>query len=194
MDQSNLLTESGDNLVQENGGLLVLEKNVAVSLSPLGGVGAQFFDNNGVPLVGGKIHSYQSGTTSPLETYTSKSATASHTNPIILDAGGRVPGGEIWLTDGQLYKFSITTSTDTLIGTYDNIGGGGFNSSITVVVFAGDGTDTTFNLASTPSSENTTNVYINGVYQQKDTYSVLGQVLTFSEAPPYQATIEINYI
>ena len=36
---------------------------------------------------------------------------------------GRVPGGEIWLTDGVQYKFVIKTSTDTLIGTYDNIVG-----------------------------------------------------------------------
>jgi hypothetical protein len=32
-----------------------------------------------------------------------------------------VPSGEIWLTDGLQYKFVIKTSTEVLIGTYDNI-------------------------------------------------------------------------
>jgi hypothetical protein len=36
-------------------------------------------------------------------------------------------------------------------------------------------------------------VYINGVYQQKNTYSVAGVVVTFSEAPPLSSTVEINY-
>jgi hypothetical protein len=40
-----------------------------------------------------------------------------------LDSAGRVPGGEIWLTDLIQYKFVIRNSSDTLIGTYDNISG-----------------------------------------------------------------------
>jgi hypothetical protein len=37
-----------------------------VLLSIFGGVGAQFFDNNGKPLSGGKIESYEAGTSTPL--------------------------------------------------------------------------------------------------------------------------------
>lgn len=96
---------------------------MAVNLSPIGGVAGQFFDNNGSPLTGGKIYTYASGTTTPLTTYTGATGASAHTNPIILDAAGRVPGGEIWLTDGLQYKFVIKTSADVLIGTYDNIVG-----------------------------------------------------------------------
>ena len=96
---------------------------MAVNLSPIGGVGWQFFDNSGNPLTGGKIYTYAAGTTTPATTYTSSSGATPHSNPIILDAAGRVPGGEIWLSDGAQYKFVIKTSTDTLIGTYDNIVG-----------------------------------------------------------------------
>ena len=96
---------------------------MAVNLSPIGGVGWQFFDNSGYPLTGGKIYTYAAGTTTPAATYTSSSGSTPHSNPIILDAAGRVPGGEIWLSDGAQYKFVIKTSTDTLIGTYDNIVG-----------------------------------------------------------------------
>jgi hypothetical protein len=34
-----------------------------------------------------------------------------------------VPSGEIWLTDGLLYKFLLKDANDVLIGTYDNIAG-----------------------------------------------------------------------
>lgn len=94
---------------------------MAVNLSPIGGVAGQFFDNNGNPLTGGKIYTYAAGTTTPLVTYITSLGTTPHTNPIILDAAGRVPGGEIWLTDGLQYKFIIKTSTDVQIGSYDNI-------------------------------------------------------------------------
>ena len=164
-----------------------------VALSVFGGVGAQFFDNSGNPLTGGKIFSYEAGTTTPLPTYTSSSGTVAHTNPIILDAAGRVPnGGEIWVAL-QLYKFVLKTSADVTIATYDNVGSS-FNAAAIIANFTGDGTDTTFNLASAPAGETSTNIYINGVYQQKNTYSVSGVVVTFSEAPPVTSSIEVNYV
>jgi hypothetical protein len=95
---------------------------MSVTLSLFAGAGAQFFDNNGNVLSGGKIYTYQAGTTTPLATYTSNSESAFHTNPIILDSAGRVPsGGEIWLQLGIGYKFVLRTSTEVLIATYDNI-------------------------------------------------------------------------
>lgn len=165
-----------------------------VTLSIFGGVGAQFFDNNGNPLTGGKIYTYEAGTTTPLATYTSKSGSVAHTNPIVLDAAGRVPnGGEIWNDYTKLYKFVLKTSTDVTIATFDNVGGS-FNASPLLANFTGDGSDTTFNLPSSPASEDTTNIYINGVYQNKDTYSLAGVVVTFSEAPPATSKIEVMYV
>ena len=164
----------------------------AVSLSVFGGVGAQFFDNSGNILSGGKIYTYAAGTTTPLATYTSSSGNTAHTNPIILDAAGRVPGGEIW-TALQLYKFILKTSTDVTIATYDNVGSS-FNAAAIIANFTGNGSAVAFTLASSPASENATNVYINGVYQQKNTYSLAGAVLTFSEAPPVTSSIEVNYV
>ena len=96
---------------------------MSVNPSPAGGFAGQFFDNNGIILSGGKIYTYTAGTTSPQITYTSALGTTPHANPIILDSAGRVPGGEIWLTDGDEYKFVIETSTGSLLGTYDNITG-----------------------------------------------------------------------
>jgi hypothetical protein len=94
---------------------------MAVNLSSLAGAAAQFFDNNGVPLTGGLIYTYAAGTTTPAATYTSNTGVTAHANPIVLDAAGRVPGGEIWLVNTQNYKFLVKTSTNVQIGSYDNI-------------------------------------------------------------------------
>lgn len=95
---------------------------MAVTLSLFAGAGAQFFDNNGNPLTGGKIYTYNAGTTTPLATYTTNSDASFHTNPIVLDSAGRVPsGGEIWLQLGVGYKFVLQTAANVLIATYDNI-------------------------------------------------------------------------
>lgn len=166
---------------------------MAVFLSPVGGAGAQFFDNSGYPLTGGKLYTYAAGTTTLQTTYTTSAGNVTRTNPIVLDAAGRVPSsGEIWLTS-QAYKFVLYTSTDVLIATYDDIVGQGVQS-FTPQNFTGNGSTVAFTLASAPAGENATNVYINGVYQQKNTYSVAGAVLTFSEAPPVTSSIEVNYV
>lgn len=173
---------------------------MAVFLSPVGGVAAQFFTNFGVILTGGKLYTYAAGTTTPAATYTTSGGGTAHANPIILDSAGRVPGGEIWLTSTQ-YKFVLKDSSDVLIATYDNIWGIGAAGGTAVqvqtpVIFntTGTGSTTTFNLSGTPTNENTTNVYINGVYQQKNTYSVSGTNLIFSTAPPITSTIEVSYL
>jgi hypothetical protein len=96
---------------------------MAVNLSPVFGAGAQLFNNDGVPLAGGLIYTYAAGTSTPQAVYTSGSGLIQHSNPIVLDASGRVPGGEIWLSDGVSYKFVVETSAFVLIGSYDNLVG-----------------------------------------------------------------------
>ena len=66
--------------------------------------------------------------------------------------------------------------------------------SLNVQNFTGDGSDTTFVLSSDPGNENNTQIYIDGVYQQKDTYSLSGSTITFSEAPPNLSDIEVVVI
>ena len=165
---------------------------MAVFLSPVGGAAAQFFTNDGVILSGGKLYTYAAGTTTPQTAFTSSSGVTAHTNPIILDSAGRVPGGEIWLTVDTAYKFVLNTSTDVLIATYDNITGIGA-AEYQVQRFVGTGSQTVFTLTTASAGENFTFVYINGVYQQKNTYTVSGTTLTFSEAPPITSSIEVMF-
>lgn len=165
---------------------------MAVYLSPVGGAAAQFFDNNGNPLTGGKLYSYAAGTTTPQVTYTTSAGNVAHTNPILLDSAGRVPvGGEVWLSISP-YKFILKDSNDVTLATYDNISGTGA-SQFAVDLLSGNGTTVAFTLTSAPFNENCTFVYINGVYQQKNTYSLSGTTLTFSQAPPNNSSIEVMF-
>jgi len=91
----------------------------SVLLSPYG-IGQQFFDDNGVPLAGGLIYTYQAGSSTPLVTYTTNSGSIANANPIVLDAAGRVPQ-EIWLLTGYSYKFVLQNASAVLIQTLDNI-------------------------------------------------------------------------
>ena len=88
---------------------------------------------------------------------------------------------------GKLLSFNSVTGApeaSTLSVLYDS-------AAYTPYNFTGDGSTVAFTLGSTPNSENNTQVYIDGVYQQKDGYNVSGAVLTFSVAPPNLSTIEV---
>lgn len=106
---------------------------MSITLSPLAGAGWQFFDDNGVPLAGGKIFTYLSGTSTPATTYTSSAGTTPNTNPIILDAAGRVPE-EVWLTDDVQYRLVLQTALSVQIWLKDGISGFLTNSGRAVVV------------------------------------------------------------
>lgn len=93
---------------------------MSVSLSLYAGAGAQFFDNNGVPLSGGLVYTYAAGTTTPVSTFTSASGLVLNANPIVLNSAGRTPA-QIWLTPGNSYKFVLQTSVGVTIRTDDDI-------------------------------------------------------------------------
>jgi hypothetical protein len=109
-----------------------------VQLSSVAGAGWQFFDNNGVPLAGGKLYSYEAGTTTPKVTYTSVAGNVANANPIVLDSAGRLPS-ELWVIANERYKFILTTSTDVQLWSVDNIPGILDNASVSadIVSFVG---------------------------------------------------------
>ena len=57
--------------------------------------------------------------------------------------------------------------------------------------FTGDGSTTAFTLSVAANSKNNTQVHVDGVYQNKATYSLSSATLTFSEAPPLNSSIEV---
>lgn len=60
-----------------------------------------------------------------------------------------------------------------------------------ISTFTGDGTTAIYTLSSTLGVRNLTSVHINGIYQHKNTYTLSGTTLTFSEAPPLNTVIEV---
>jgi hypothetical protein len=144
---------------------------MAVFLSPVGGAAVQFFDNSGNVLTGGKLYTYLAGTTTPTPTYTSATGTTFHSNPIILDAAGRVPaGGEIWLADNTQYKFVLKDANEVLIGTYDNLIGinsNFLNYELQQEIVTATAGQTVFNLSTITyqPGTNTLTVFVDGVNQ-----------------------------
>ena len=72
----------------------------------------QFFDNNGVPLNGGQLFTYQAGTLTKLLTYTDSTGGTPNTDPVVLNAEGR-PSVGLWVTINTAYKFVLAPNGDT---------------------------------------------------------------------------------
>ena len=68
---------------------------------------------------------------------------------------------------------------------------GGTGSTLVQDEFVGDGTTVAFTLSVSVVAEIFTSVYISGVYQEKNAYSISGSTLTFSVAPPNGASVEV---
>lgn len=71
----------------------------------------QFFDDDGNPLAGGKVHTYVAGTNTKKATYTNAAGNIQASNPLILDAAGRVT---MW--GAGAYKFYVTDALDNPVG------------------------------------------------------------------------------
>jgi len=67
-------------------------------------------------------------------------------------------------------------------------------TDLDVDTMTGDGSTTTLTLSTAPATEDNTMVYLDGVYQNKSTYSVSGTTLTFSTAPPNNVAVEVIII
>ena len=98
----------------------------------------------------------------------------------------------------NLNSYSISGTTLTFDTAPDNgttiivhhIQGGILGTAPVINTMTGNGVLTTLTLSVAPSSENQTFVTFDGVVQHKDTYSVSGTTLTFSEAVPNGVTVE----
>ena len=74
-------------------------------------VGWQAFDDNGDPYAGGLLFTYTAGSSTKKTAYQDSTGLTAHANPIVLDAGGRLPA-PVFGTTGA-YKFVLAPSTDT---------------------------------------------------------------------------------
>lgn len=73
---------------------------------------------NGTPLNGGKLYSYQAGTTTPQATYTDETAVTPNANPTVLNSSGQAA---VWLRTDLSYKLVLQDSISNVLWTADNI-------------------------------------------------------------------------
>jgi hypothetical protein len=87
-------------------------------LARFGSLDTQYFDDAGNPLVSGKIYFYETGTTTPKNTYADPSYAIPNANPVILTAAGRQPN--IFFPGAA--KAILAKSDDTQILVRDPVG------------------------------------------------------------------------
>ena len=80
------------------------------------------------------------------------------------------------------YSIQVLDSKGSLV--YTSLNGNVASGSVATNA-TGNGTQTVFAVSSTPFA-----IYINGVYQNQNTYTVAGGNVTFSQAPPVTSVIE----
>ena len=90
---------------------------------------------------------------------------------------------------GSNMTISTNASNDTI--TFAASGSGGSSSSFAKNTFTGDGSTTAFTLTTSMSNEDGLIVFIDGVYQADNVYSVSNTTLTFATAPVNGRVIEV---
>jgi len=87
-------------------------------MARFGSLDTQYFDDAGNPLVNGKVYFYETGTTTPKNTYADINYNIPNANPVILTAAGRQPN---IFFDG-VAKAILTKSDDTQVLVRDPVG------------------------------------------------------------------------
>lgn len=70
----------------------------------------KFFDNNGEPLVGGLLFTYEAGTSVKVATYIDSSGGTPNSNPVVLDFRGEC---RLWIDPRLAYKYVLAPKGDT---------------------------------------------------------------------------------
>lgn len=133
-------------------------------------------------------------------------ATAGQTDFAITSSADSVNNLQVYLDGVYQAKANYTTSGTTVtinagtgvaVGTQvEIIHLKVVNARVELNSYTGDGSDRTFSTQSNINSENNVQVYIDGVYQSKDTYTTSGTTVTFStgNAPPNGTAVELLHI
>jgi hypothetical protein len=157
-----------------------------------------FTDLDGTPLDDGYLYIgaiNEDPEQNPIQVYWDSNLTIPASQPIRTNSGYAYRNGTPALiyTAGQ-FSITIRNKREEFV-LYSPVGygfdPGAVSASVVKNDFTGDGVEVDFVLSASPSTILATNVFINGVYQEKDSYSILGNVLTFTVAPPLSSSIEV---
>lgn len=133
-------------------------------------------------------------TTEPVESRTVESAALefrtlkSSINTRIADLANELSDEEAARIAGDAALQTTNNQQDVRIQAIESailvIGEGGLPGTVYVQRFSGTGVQTAFTLDVEPRASALIDIFVNGIYQQKDSFTVAGSLLTFSEAPP----------
>ena len=146
-----------------------------------------FTGRNGDPLDNGYLYfgaSNQNPETNPIQVYWDTALTQPAAQPIrTINGYPSRNGAPALIYAGSQYSVTVRDKNNEFV-IYSPLGFGVVTGGLTVQRYSGDGSTVAFTLATAPNTENNTQVYVSGVYQQKNTYEVSGTTLTLSAAPP----------
>jgi len=149
-----------------------------------------FADIDGQPLEDGYINigaANLNPITNPITVYWDSGLTITAAQPIRTSGGYPVYQG----TPARFYvvaDYSIQVKDKKGNVVYTSLSDNIISGGIIVLNATGTGSQTIFTVNSNPS-----NVYINGVYQNQNTYSYANGSVTFSQAPPFTSIIEFVF-
>ncbi len=157
-----------------------------------------FTDLDGTPLDDGYLYIgaiNEDPEQNPIQVYWDANLTIAATQPIRTSNGYAYRNGTPALiyTAGQ-FSITIRNKREEFV-LYSPVGYGFDTAAVSASVvkndFTGDGVTVNFTLSAAPSTILATNIFINGVYQEKDSYTLSGNTITFSIAPPLSSSIEV---
>lgn len=151
-----------------------------------------FADRNGQPLENGFINIGAvnlNPITNPIDVYWDAAQTIPAEQPIRTLAGYPVfMGTPARFFVDEDYSVQVKDKNGSVVytslnGNIDRVGSGALVANAT-----GTGSQTVFPLAFSPGQ-----IFINGVYQNQNTYTSTSGAVTFSEAPPFTSIIEFVF-
>ena len=149
-----------------------------------------FADTDGQPLEDGFINVgvvNLNPITNPITAFFDAALTIPAAQPIRTSGGYPVyQGTPARFYVGSDYSIQVKDKNGSVVYTSLNGNAGAGGSVVTNAT--GTGTQTIFNVSSTPSA-----IYINGVYQNQNTYTLTPNTVTFSQAPPFTSIIEFVF-
>ena len=110
-------------------------------------------------------------------------------NNLVVFIDGVFQAQNAYSVSGTTLTMSAAPANGAVLTVY-SVKGAVAGSNFGIATMTGDNSDTTLTLPFNPVNENNVQVYIDGVYQNKDTFSVSGTTLTFSTAPPTGTAVE----
>ena len=216
-DNGNLLQVQGTGYFDDNVGIGISSPSQKLHVSGNARVTGAYYDSSNGPGTSGQVLSSTATGTSWIDagggggsstvyrqTFSGDNSTTVFTlSSAILDEAntqvyidGVYQSKLNYSTTGASLTFSTPPPTGTNNLEVINIAAIAVNSTSGLIQnsFVGNGSTTAFTLSITPTDENFTFVFIQGVYQDKSTYTVVGNTINFSTAPQSGYNVEVMSI